>query len=108
MQIWMYDEIRFILLDIIFLCVQDMDVETKYWTKLYEQERERRDMELYNLKMAKENLIEELDKLKETTIQHKEQIDAWINLKESRKQAEIQEKKELAASIKIQVSILLD
>lgn len=75
----------------------------KYWQKLYEQERENRDQELYTVKMNKERLVQDLEILRQTSIQHKEAVDAWLKIKEDRRQAENQRKKELEAASKIQV-----
>lgn len=80
-----------------------MEAQIDYWHARYDEELEKRDTEIYNMKLQKDNLIEDHETLKVTFIEHQEFIDYWLNVKEERRIAAELLALQTECALKIQV-----
>lgn len=79
--------------------------EIQKWSVAYEEEIERRDMEIYNLKSQREALAERFEALQNEYNLHKEAIDKWLAYKEQKRKEEEERLRLERAAIKIQVTM---
>lgn len=76
------------------------------WSAMYEEELERRDMEIYNLKNKREALAEKFMALQAEYEKRKEAIDQWLLYKEKKRKEEEERLRREKAATKIQVFFL--
>ncbi|KAJ8948359.1 hypothetical protein NQ318_019344 [Aromia moschata] len=76
--------------------------EIQYWMRHYDDETEKREAEMLNLKADIEKLMEDRAALKQKFDSHKAEIDDWVDYKTAKKEKEDRERLELWAAIKIQ------
>lgn len=80
----------------------EMTEEINYWQHHYEEERDRWDLEIYNLKVARDQIIEELEEKKLEYDRHQVIIDDWNRWREEKRLREEYEEERLEALIKLQ------
>lgn len=83
---------------------QDYLEEIQYWIKQLDEETDRRETEIMNLKVDLEKLNFELSAVKETYESRTAAIEDWLNYKKKKQEKEEEAKRVLQAVIRIQVN----
>lgn len=83
---------------------QDYLEEIQYWIKQLDEETDRRETEIMNLKVDLEKLNFELSAVQETYESRTAAIEDWLNYKKKKQEKEEEAKRVLQAVIRIQVN----